>query len=149
MTCYNVPHARPDVLYMETFSFHFSMVFISFIFAMVLAEIKSDVNWIGGTIFSEFWTAHDSTVRIISISLHTHSQPHLYPFNHRLCVEIVTATAGLLAAKVLWQVVPVCTRYYQFGDSLGQPVGHKLFATHMQGHANWSETLKACNPLVC
>ena len=51
--------------------------------------------------FSEFWTAHDSTMRIITISFHTHTQPHLYPFNLKLCVEIVTATAGLLAAKVL------------------------------------------------
>ena len=29
-------------------------------------------------------------------------------------MEIVTATAGLWAAKGLWQFVPICAGYYQF-----------------------------------
>ena len=29
-------------------------------------------------------------------------------------IEIVTATAGLRAAKGLWQFVPVCAGYYKF-----------------------------------
>ena len=49
-----------------------------------------------------------------------------------ICMGIVTATAGLWAAKGLWQFVPVCAGYYQFEtvcDSLWQPARHKLFVT--------------------
>ena len=45
---------------------------------------------------------------------------------------IVTATAGLWAAKGLWQFVPVYAGYYQFEtvcNSLWQAARHKLFVT--------------------
>ena len=65
-----------------------------------------------------FWTtAHESTMRIYYQSVSINIPVLNLIFTHTtaiVCMGMVMETAGLWAAKGLWQFVAVCAGYYQF-----------------------------------
>ena len=92
-----------------------------------------------------------NSAHLLSISFNKHTQPDFIHTTTVICMGIVAATAGLWAAKGLWQFVPVCAGYYQFVtvcDSLWQPARHILFVTVTLPTLSNCDAILLCMPLV-